>query len=107
MKTTHTPLPWRIGVRTAHSKRDIYGPKGELVTLSDAVFTSLEEAQANAAFIVRACNNHYDLIAALEAIMARLKGEFDHPALMAIGPLSTTDADIGTIAEAALSKAKG
>lgn len=46
------------------------------------------------------------LLAALQAIMARLEGEFDNPALMAIGPLTTTDADIGTIASAAIQVAK-
>ena len=39
---------------------------------------------------------------ALEAIMARLEGNFDHPALVALGPLSTTTADIGTLASEAL-----
>lgn len=52
----HTPEPWHIGVRTAHSKRDIYGPQGSIVALADGVFTSLPEAQANARRIV-ACVN--------------------------------------------------
>lgn len=56
MNIEHTPEPWHVGVRTAHSKRDIYGPQGSIVALADGVFTSLPEAQANARRIV-ACVN--------------------------------------------------
>ena len=65
----HTQGPWRVGIRTAHSKRDVYGPLGELVVLADAVFTDLATAQANAAYIVRACNAHEDLVKALEELI--------------------------------------
>lgn len=39
---------------------------------------------------------------ALEAIRARLNGEFDHPGLIAFGPLSDTLTDIALIAFAGL-----
>lgn len=52
--TTHTSGPWHVGIRTAHSKRDVYGPQGSLVALADGVFTSLAEAQANARLIAAA-----------------------------------------------------
>lgn len=55
--TAHTATPWHIGVRTAHSKRDIYGQQGELIALADGVHNSLATAQANAALIVSAVNN--------------------------------------------------
>lgn len=47
-----------------------------------------------------------DLLEALQAIRARLIGEFDHPALVKFGALTTTDGDIGSIVEAALAKVK-
>lgn len=48
-----------------------------------------------------------DLINALDAIRARLKGEFDNPNLLAFGPLLTTEVDCLDIAERAITKAKG
>jgi hypothetical protein len=47
-----------------------------------------------------------DLVEALEAIQARRDGEWDHPALLRFGALSTsTEADINRILTAALKKA--
>lgn len=40
---------------------------------------------------------------ALRAIKARINGEFDHPALMAFGPLGDQDTDVLRITELALS----
>ena len=57
MKTTHTALPWHnyggIG--------SVYRADGEPV----AEYTS----PSDAAFIVRACNSHYELLAALEDLV--------------------------------------
>lgn len=39
---------------------------------------------------------------AIEAIRARIDGEFDHPALQAYGPLSDTFSDVIRIAEDAI-----
>ncbi len=61
-----TPGPWHIDIRTAHSKREIYGERGDLIALTDAVFTDLATAQANAAFIVRACNSYEAMLEALK-----------------------------------------
>ena len=48
-----------------------------------------------------------DLVRALEAIKARIAGEFDNPSLEAFGPLSAdTIADINSFASAALAKAR-
>ena len=44
------------------------------------------------------------LRAAIQAIACRLAGEFDHPALMAYGPLRGSDHDIAAIARIALEK---
>jgi hypothetical protein len=81
--TTHTPGPWHIGVRTAHSKRDIYGEQGELVALADAVFTDLATAQVNARLIAAAP----ELLEALKialAAMVTMHGENTDPGQMAI-----------------------
>lgn len=61
------------------------------------------ERLANAALIAAAP----DLLAALEAIVARFHGVYDQPALVAFGNLSTNPAsDMELIAAAAIAKAK-
>ena len=53
--------------------------------------------------VARLDSSHEALKAALVAIRARIKGEFDAPELMAFGPLSTRiDDDIRAIVDAAL-----
>lgn len=49
-----TPGPWHTGIRTAHQKRDVYGPHGESVAVTDDVCNTTEEAQANARLIAKA-----------------------------------------------------
>ena len=51
---THTPGPWHVGVKTAHHGRDIYGPHGESVAITDDVATFPETAYANARLIAAA-----------------------------------------------------
>ena len=57
------------------------------------------------------CQTHkstFEMWGALEAIKARINGEWDHPALVAIGALHTNpETDCLRIAEAAIAKAKG
>ena len=48
-----------------------------------------------------------ELLTALEAIRARINGVFDHPALVAFGPLDTCEGDCAEIARAAIAKATG
>ncbi len=69
------------------------------------------EDQEAADSIVSNCNEHPKLLAerlylraAIQAIACRLAGEFDHPALMAYGPLRGSDHDIAAIARLALEK---
>ena len=68
---THTPTPWSIG----HSmeRNYIYGGGSHLACIGsreNGFFIhddgSLNESEANAAFIVRAVNSHDDLLEALE-----------------------------------------
>jgi len=66
MKTEHTPTPWEIGI--SHTEEiAIRHPEGDCIA---TVCDLLEgEAQANASFIVRACNSHDELVACLEDIL--------------------------------------
>lgn len=68
----HTPLPWKIGrvdtLVTAADQRGICSTGGYADNRIDSEELA-EENRANAAFIVRACNSHYDLLEALEALM--------------------------------------
>ena len=57
--------------------------------------------------IVRRWNTHEAMKEALRAIQARIVGEFDNPALVAFGPLTSPDLDIYAIAGAALAAAEG
>lgn len=70
----HTPTPWRVKERSGYCEilaacpdTDWYGePKTHAVAYAD---TELDEQQANAAFIVRACNGHSALVEALNACL--------------------------------------
>ena len=64
----HSPLPWRTLL-----------PNGRTVIAEDGVICDMftrshaenqENERANAAFIVRACNSHYQLIVQLEKLLS-------------------------------------
>ena len=68
--TKHTPLPWKIHSVTDKHHIQIRAKKaGTEFECSPAVLggwdTSAEENEANAQFITRACNSHYELLEAL------------------------------------------
>lgn len=115
----HTPGPWfKNGY---YYQRDAAAPTGRRVMLCGGDSTLCEGFTINAANTevchIRSHNRADDarliaaapdLLAALEAIAARVDGVFDDPALMAFGPLSIdTGADCSAIARAAIAKAKG
>lgn len=81
-KTGHTPTPWGFGDLEKGSKRpmwehivDSHGT--QISTVMQSIVRGCqvigpetqEEAEANAAFIVRACNAHEALVAALKALI--------------------------------------
>lgn len=81
--TTHTPGPWRIGQQGFDN-----GGFPETVIVADAAGGKVvapcvclhfehypEMREANAGFIVRACNAHYDLLAACEALVSWADGD--------------------------------
>jgi hypothetical protein len=65
--TEHTPTPWAIGERERLIVREVPGmcDGGDCYSVAETKFHSLllqDEAAANAAFIVRAANNHDALV---------------------------------------------
>lgn len=58
----HTPVPWDTEPTAGHDRHGqsaIYGEDGKDIAI-------VYDGQANAEFIVRACNSHDDLLAALK-----------------------------------------
>ena len=110
--TVHTPTPWKIVSREQynHSKITISGKDYEGARFqpiasieagnSNALHLVIDEQtqQANAAFIVRACNSHADLVAALEACLAIVN--------LQNGNLYAKTNEIQDMARAVLAKAK-
>ncbi|MGR3218615.1 MAG: hypothetical protein ACUZ8H_02205 [Candidatus Anammoxibacter sp.] len=63
---SHTDLPWHKNKNYADC---IHAEHGDMVTdLSYVRVNSKEINEANAAFIVKACNNHYQILAALKSV---------------------------------------
>ena len=74
--STHTPGPW-----TVDKYSRIITPTREVLLVSGVALPSgnhpkIEEADANAAFIVRACNTHEDLVKACKATIAHRGKDF-------------------------------
>ena len=64
----HTPLPWVIDkYGSVTHGRECVSANGFSMVMSPGDVQN--EAKANAAFIVRACNSHYQLVEAAKAIM--------------------------------------
>lgn len=60
----HTPLPWHVGMKPGPM---IYGPQGEQI--ADLTGALSFNAGPNAAFILRACNSHAQLVAAIQQFL--------------------------------------
>lgn len=102
----HSALPFKAEQTeppSGFTSHYLLDANGKTVAAIDA-----KNGDANAAFIERACNSHEALLVALEAVQARVDGDWDNPALVAIGPqLASMSADVRFIVEAALKLAKG
>lgn len=96
--TKHTALPWRIGVRQPDSCKFIYDAKGGEVANCDMLTNFADDNLANAAFIVRACNAHDELVAVIEALGEFGRGGYFNKSLL--------DADWCARAKAVLAKAR-
>lgn len=68
----HTPLPWKAsdsGTGIWSAGEPLGKNKIIAICSSDAVSRPKDENTANAAFILRACNSHYELLEALENLI--------------------------------------
>lgn len=97
--TKHTPGPWESYPEKSHFT--ICDRDGTHFAYVVGEFGENGEANAR---LIAACPTMYDK---LEAIRARIQGEFDHPALMELGPLGDLSEDILLLAESAIARAKG
>lgn len=69
---THTSLPWRIDA--------VYGVKSDADTellASTYCEPNPQRNKANAEFIVKACNSHYELLEACKAVLVSIQGADD------------------------------
>ena len=71
-KVKHTPLPWRVETK-AITHPDI-GDVAVVYMINNAD-ESVYEQEANAKFIVRACNSHYELLEACKEAYELVKNE--------------------------------
>ena len=64
------PTPWKLAVYL--NAIDVVDANGDLVAfITDRDIAGEGLPPANAEFVVRACNSHYDLLVALEAMVER------------------------------------
>jgi hypothetical protein len=81
-EANHTPLPWTLRVEELDDDvRSVFIPE-IYRSFHDPDFAEASEYQrdlANADFIVRACNAHYDLLEALKCLLNATMFK-DHPA---------------------------
>jgi len=76
-KTTtaqHTPGPWALHPRVTENPPRIYC-RGVIIATVDTSAPDPGEREVNAAFIIRACNAHDELLAALDAFVASHEAE--------------------------------
>jgi len=76
---THTPTPYRV-----YASRRIMGP--------DSTYVGSATSEENAAFIVRACNAHDELVAALRNIAEYAEHDGTQVAAMASAALAKAGA---------------
>lgn len=75
----HAPVPWTLkhNPRSRTLSSDNYPIESADLKRIVIVYGSSAEAAANAAFIVHACNHHYDLLVGLERAFDLLEGIAD------------------------------
>lgn len=63
---SHTPLPWRVGMKPGPI---LYGPQGEQIASMHVAMVDVEENKANAIHIANCVNHFPALLAALEGLL--------------------------------------
>ena len=79
--TKHTELPWEVDKENVHAGQ-ICSCHGDADTWYEVWTPNWQngiDQQANAEFIVKACNNHYQLLDALKGLLARAEQELADP----------------------------
>jgi hypothetical protein len=68
----HTPLPWHFQDEYIRADSENMDDSGNIVADVYVKPSSTHDdiMQANAAFIVRACNSHYEMLAALKGMLS-------------------------------------
>jgi hypothetical protein len=99
----HTPTPWESNFNRIESKDD-HGVDNDGWMIAECIGP---EQEANAEFIVRACNAHDALVAACEKIEKLRSDLLEGATSMDEGALLTEGADAFDDIEAALKLAKG
>ena len=74
MKTQHTPVPWHTSEGMSFYVF-AHGSLAEQAGVEHGPFVCNASTQANAEFIVRACNAHDDMLAALQLINVDKDGD--------------------------------
>lgn len=102
MARKHTPLPWKIHQTEDRLPIPIIGKSCEFIAecSDDGSLIRASQAWDNARFIVRACNSHYELVEALEAILGDNMTPAGEPGHIDYGQACK-------MARSALAKAKG
>lgn len=73
IQTNHTPLPWTFQEnRSGMISNDVIG--------HDRNTVACYVGSKNAAFIVKACNAHYELLSAITFILSDLNSKLDYEA---------------------------
>jgi hypothetical protein len=112
--TKHTALPW-VANKARIEQPDMPGFNGSRYRIADAYSSDVlactpkfKEAQANAAFIVTACNSHYEMLDALKRCTAEIAKEA-HRLQFVLGAHERSDVLDRLVQEAnaAISKAEG
>lgn len=94
----HAPTPYEVE-NEGQPSVGIYSIDNHLVAVLHGRETTAQDATAN--FIIRACNAHDDLVAALDALLSDINFSLHEIPPGAIGKIQIRNA------QAALSKAKG
>lgn len=78
LRAAHSPLPWALKLEGLRSKPQVVCPDPEdadwpwIVAKCEGDALNDKTGKDNAAFIVRACNAHYELLAALKIAQSTL-----------------------------------
>lgn len=94
----HSPLPWAIinaveGHIVTTGEPEYRDRTGLAIVRSWKGMPTEKEAEANAAFIVRACNNHHKLVEALREVYETVDFKNDDLAVKIHGVLAEAEAE--------------